>query len=109
MIGTVGRTGPVAVAIAALAVALSVSGCSDVERALNRGGDTPCGEYVKQDADTKRVTITKFVKERDNLQNEPSGTAVDLTMMAVDVLCTGQRNVETPIKQADLAGMVVNK
>ena len=109
MLGTVGRTGLMAVGAMAFAVVASTSGCSDVERALNRGGDTPCGEYVTQDADTKRLTITKFVKERDNLSTEPSGTAVDLTIMAVDVLCSGQRNADTPIKNADVAGMIVNK
>lgn len=104
MLGTVGRTG-----LAAFAAVTVMSGCSDVERALNRGGDTPCGEYVTQDADTKRITITKFVKERDHLANEPTGTAVDLTIVAVDVLCSGQRNRDTPIKNADVAGMIVNK
>ncbi|MBF6359108.1 hypothetical protein IU447_03190 [Nocardia farcinica] len=106
MNGTAGRTALMMAAAAAVAV---LGGCTDIERALNKGGDTPCREYVAQDPDTKRTTITKFVKERDHLENEPPGTSVDVTMVAVDVLCGAQRNAETPIKNADVAGIFLNK
>jgi acid stress chaperone HdeA len=91
------------------AVALLLAGCTDVQRVLNRGGDTPCSEYVKQDQDTKRMTITKFVKQQTKDDHEPAGTVVDGTMISVDLLCGAQRNAETPIKNADVAGIFMNK
>ncbi|MBF6328217.1 hypothetical protein [Nocardia transvalensis] len=95
---------------AGLAVAATLlGGCTDVQRALNKGGDTPCSEYVKQDQDTKRMTITKFVKQQTNDEHEPAGTAVDATMVSVDFLCGNQRNADTPIKNADVAGIFFNK
>ncbi|MFI6169716.1 hypothetical protein ACIBCN_23250 [Nocardia sp. NPDC051052] len=107
MNATLSRTGRTGLGIAA--VALMLAGCTDVQRALNRGGDTPCSEYVKQNQDDKRMTITKFVKQQTNDDHEPAGTAVDATMVSVDVLCGGQRNAETPIKNADVAGIFINK
>ncbi|TQM33092.1 hypothetical protein [Nocardia bhagyanarayanae] len=95
--------------LGAAAAALLLAGCTDIERALNKGGDTPCSEYVKQDADTKRMTITKFVKQQTGDEREPAGTAVDATIISVDLLCAGQRNAETPIKNADVAGIFLNK
>ncbi|MFD6163337.1 hypothetical protein ACIA8C_25440 [Nocardia sp. NPDC051321] len=107
MNATLSRTGRTGLGIAA--VALMLAGCTDVQRALNRGGDTPCSEYVKQNQDDKRMTITKFVKQQTNDDHEPAGTVVDATMVSVDVLCGGQRNAETPIKNADVAGIFINK
>ncbi|MBH0780786.1 hypothetical protein [Nocardia bovistercoris] len=101
---TVTRTG-----LTLLAAALPLTGCTDIERALNQGGDTPCSEYVKQDADTKRMTITKFVKQQTNTETEPAGTVVDATIVTVDVMCGAQRNFDTPIKNADVAGIFVAK
>ncbi|MFG1793579.1 hypothetical protein [Nocardia altamirensis] len=107
MNATLSRTGRAGLGIAA--VALILAGCTDVQRALNKGGDTPCNEYVKQDQDTKRMTITKAIKQQTNNDHEPSGTAVDTTMVSVDVLCGIQANAETPIKNADIAGIFINK
>lgn len=86
-----------------------LSGCSDVQRALNQGGDTPCSEYVQQDPDTKRMTVTKFVKDRSGNDHEPAGTVVDATIAAVDFLCANQRNADTPIKNANVPGMFFNQ
>ncbi|MGY4103219.1 hypothetical protein ACW2Q0_27210 [Nocardia sp. R16R-3T] len=91
------------------AVAALLAGCSDVERALNQGGDTACRDYVKQDQDTKRTTITKFIKQQTNNDHEPAGTAVDATMIQVDLLCGAQVNQDTAIKKADIAGIFLNK
>ncbi|MGV9673885.1 hypothetical protein ACWDSJ_01255 [Nocardia sp. NPDC003482] len=99
-----------AVTVAALAVGAGLlGGCTDVKQALNKGGDTPCSEYVKQDQDTKRMTVTKFVKQQTKDDHEPPGTTVDATLVAVDFLCGTQRNVDTPIKNADVAGIFFNK
>ncbi|WP_051406950.1 hypothetical protein [Nocardia sp. CNY236] len=94
-------------AVAVLVAALA--GCTDIERALNRGGDTPCSQYIEQDQDAKRMTITKFVKQQTQNENEPSGTVVDATMVAVELLCGTQANADTPIKDADVAGIFFHK
>ncbi|GAA5092967.1 hypothetical protein [Nocardia iowensis] len=107
MNATLSRTGRTGLGIAA--VALVLAGCTDVQRALNRGGDTPCSEYVKQGQDEKRMTITKFVKQQTKDDHEPAGTVVDATMVSVDLLCGAQMNAETPIKNADVAGIFINK
>ncbi|WP_040790692.1 hypothetical protein [Nocardia paucivorans] len=94
--------------IVAAAVSVLV-GCSEIETALNKGGDTPCREYVKQDPDTKRVTITKFIKEQSNSDHEPPGTQVDAAIVSVDLLCNVQANADTPIERADIAGIFIRK
>lgn len=55
------------------------------------------------------MTITKFVKQQTGTEQEPSGTVVDATIVTVDVMCAGQRNAQTPIKNADVAGIFVVK
>ncbi|MFE1591551.1 hypothetical protein [Nocardia sp. NPDC058705] len=101
------RTSAVAVGVAALAA--MVTGCAEVERVLNQGGDTSCRDYVNQDPNTKRITITKAIKQQTGNDNEPAGTVVDGTIVQVDVLCATQRNIDTPIKNADIAGIFLNK
>ncbi|WP_306361840.1 hypothetical protein [Nocardia sp. CC227C] len=97
-------------AAAALVLGVTLlSGCSDVERALNKGGETKCSDYLAQDADTQRVTVTKFIKQQTKTENEPTGTSVDFTMAAVQALCSVQANADTPIKNADIAGIFFNK
>ncbi|MFI6865683.1 hypothetical protein [Nocardia sp. NPDC050406] len=97
-------------AVAALAVgATLLSGCTDVERALNKGGDTKCSEYLAQDPDDQRMTVTKFIKQQTNTESEPTGTSVDFTMASVQALCSVQANADTPIKNADIAGIFFNK
>ncbi|MFF0544073.1 hypothetical protein ACWEVD_16310 [Nocardia thailandica] len=108
MPATLARTGTFALATGALAATL-LTGCTEVETLVNRGGDTPCSEYVNQDADTKRITITKALKQKLGTDNEPSGTSVDSMIVQVDLLCATQRNTETPIKNADVAGIFLNK
>ncbi len=94
-----------ALAAAATAVAL-LSGCSDVEKALNKGGETKCSDYLAQDANTQRITITKFIKQQTGNDNEPAGTQVDLSMAAVQSLCQVQANKDTQIKNANLLGIL---
>lgn len=100
----------VAAGVGVMGVAATLlSGCSDVQKALNKGGDTACGDYVKQDQDTQRMTITKFIEQQTNNDHEPAGTTVDATMVSVNFLCGNQRNAATPIKNADVAGIFLNK
>lgn len=97
-----------AVAAALFTVTL-LTGCTEVKTALNKGGDTKCSDYVKQDADTQRMTITKFIKQQTGDEHEPPGTQVDLSMAAVQTLCQVQANGDTPIKNADIAGIFIKK
>ncbi|MEV0106414.1 hypothetical protein AB0H42_08735 [Nocardia sp. NPDC050799] len=89
------------------AAVLTLTGCTEIERAMNKGGDTPCREYVEQDQKTQRVTITKFLEEQQGA--EPSGTNVDLSIAAVNALCSVQANADTPIERADVAGIFIRK
>ncbi|MGW1738621.1 hypothetical protein ACWCPQ_07380 [Nocardia sp. NPDC001965] len=89
------------------AAVLALAGCTEIERAMNKGGDTPCREYVGQDQKTQRVTITKFLEEQQGA--EPTGTNVDLSIAAVNALCSVQANADTPIERADVAGIFIRK
>lgn len=100
---------PLAAAGVIAAGLLLCAGCTDVQRALNKGGDTRCSDYVQQSSDNKRITITKYVKQRTNDEHEPAGTLVDATLVAVNFLCQNQRNADTPIKNADLTGIFLTK
>ena len=102
MYATIARTGLI---IAAAAFALT--GCSEIEHALNKGGETPCRDYLEQDSEKKRLTITKYLE--DELGRQPSGTNVDLSMATVEGLCNVQANADTPINHADLAGIFTRK
>ena len=92
-------------AVAAIA-AVCLSGCSDVEVALNDGGDTTCNEWATQDQNKQRQTITKFLKEYTGSDNEPAGTQVDASMVAVTLLCQVQSDKETQIKNVNLTGIL---
>ncbi|APE35142.1 hypothetical protein BOX37_15635 [Nocardia mangyaensis] len=93
--------------LAAAAVAVLATGCAEVEEAVNKGGDTPCTEYIEQDADKKRITVTKYLdEERGNGGEAPDRTTVDLAIAAIDLMCGAQADPETPIREADLSGIL---
>ncbi len=94
----------------AIVVALAVSaGCDEVEEAVNKGGDTSCSEYTAQDAGERRTTVTKFLEEerRDNVSLDQN--QIDLAVAAIDLMCGAQANPDTPIREADLTGVLVPK
>lgn len=95
-------------AAVAVAATFGVSACSEAEEITNAGGDTQCNEYLGQDSDTQRVTVTKFLKERSD-GDEPAGDQVDGTMTAIDLLCRVQANAAVPIKNADLSGILIRR
>ncbi|NUS42645.1 MAG: hypothetical protein HOQ24_02965 [Mycobacteriaceae bacterium] len=98
------------VAAAAVVAAIAgIVGCSDVEKTLNKGGDTSCREYLGMDDHDKRVTVTKALQQQSGSKDDPSGTSVDLGMSAVQLLCAVQANSETPIKNADVPGIFTPK
>ncbi|MFC6010432.1 hypothetical protein [Nocardia lasii] len=92
-----------------LAVVGGVVGCGEVEKAVNRGGDTKCSEYTKQDADKKDTTVTKYLEEDGGENNPPNQNTIDLAVAAIDLMCGAQANPDTPIRDADLAGIVAPK
>ncbi|MFZ2510032.1 MAG: hypothetical protein WAW85_02930 [Gordonia sp. (in: high G+C Gram-positive bacteria)] len=99
------RTATIALATTALAATLTLSACSQVEEAVNRGGDTQCNDYIGQDKDTQRVTVTKYLKDQEN-GTEPTANQVDMSMAAIDALCRVQNNAQVPIKDANLMGIL---
>lgn len=93
------------VVLVAIGASLALGGCTKVE-ALNKGGDTPCNEYIGQSSDEQKVTVTKYLKSTDQYKN-PTDDQVTSSMSAVDLLCRIQKNAKTPIKNADLTGIFV--
>lgn len=97
---TIQRPAGAALAMAAALVTVLVAGCSEVEKAMNRGGDTTCGDYLKKDDHNKRVTVTKYLQQRAGNEADPAGTAVDIAMAAIGGLCILPGKETVPIKNA---------
>lgn len=93
--------------LAAAAAAVLSAGCTQVEEAVNKGGDTPCSDYTDQDADKKRITVTKYLDEDSDAS--PERETVDLAIAAIDLMCGAQANPDTPIREADLSGILIPK
>ncbi|QBS39622.1 hypothetical protein [Nocardia sp. CS682] len=95
----------------ALATAFFVGGCGDEpEKLVNKGGDTPCNEFTAQDPDKQRITVTKFLEqERGGEAPSTQDQTVDASIAAIKLMCTAQANPDTPIKKADLTGILVPK
>ncbi|MFQ6330101.1 hypothetical protein ACLMAL_28735 [Nocardia sp. CWNU-33] len=106
---------PSRMAIAALAVAavttVFTSGCDEAKKAVNAGGDTPCNEFVAQDNDKQRVTVTKFLEqERSSDKSAPTNDqTIDAAIASIELMCKAQANPDTPIRKADLTGIFVPK
>ncbi|WP_336085668.1 hypothetical protein [Nocardia sp. SSK8] len=94
---------------AVLAVFGAATGCSEVEKAVNKGGDTTCSDYTAQDAEKKNTTVTKFLEEKRGDDTTPDQNTVDLAVAAIDLMCGAQANPDTPIRDADLSGILVPK
>ncbi|MFD3701960.1 hypothetical protein ACFWUP_02315 [Nocardia sp. NPDC058658] len=103
------RRSAVAVAITAAAIAVLGTGCDQVEKAVNKGGDTPCSEYTAQNSDDRRVTVTKFLEQEQGGDAKPDPNTVDMSVAAIDLMCSAQANPDTPIREADLTGVLVPK
>lgn len=106
------RTLPRPAAGLALAAGLAVaalSGCSEAEQPVNKGGDTPCSEFVQQDMEKQRVTTRKFLEQEQSRTPEPDSDTVDTAIATIKLMCEAQANPDTPIKKADLTGVFVPK
>ncbi|MEU8895546.1 hypothetical protein [Nocardia sp. NPDC048505] len=101
------RTTAVAAALAALA--LMATGCDEAEKAVNKGGDTPCSEFTAQDKDKQRTTVAKFLEDDQGQKDVPNDQTVDNSITAIELMCAAQANKDTPINKADLTGILVPK
>lgn len=97
----------IAVGAAVIAAVLGGAGCDQVEEAVNRGGDTPCNEYIAQSTEDKRTTVTKYLEQ--DRGSAPDATTVDAAIGAIDLMCRAQANAATPIRDADLSGIIAPK
>ncbi|WP_067660896.1 hypothetical protein [Nocardia harenae] len=95
------------IAFVVTAAAFGGVGCDQVEEAVNRGGDTPCNEYIAQSAEDKRTTVTKYLE--NDRGSAPDATTVDAAIGAIDLMCRAQANAGTPIREADISGIIVPK
>jgi acid stress chaperone HdeA len=97
--------------IAALAaLALCAGGCGDEpKKIVNKGGDTPCNEFVAQDDDKQRITTEKFLEQEREGDGTPDARIVDASIAAIKLMCAAQANPDTPIRKADLTGIFVPK
>ncbi|TCJ97429.1 hypothetical protein [Nocardia alba] len=103
------RKNAVSAVLAAAALASLATGCDQVEKAVNRGGDTPCSEYTTQTPKDRRTTVTKFLEQERGEDATSNPNTVDLSVAAIDLMCGAQANPDTPIRQADLTGVFVPK
>ncbi|MEU4341988.1 hypothetical protein AB0H00_12075 [Nocardia sp. NPDC023852] len=96
---------------ACLVTTAAVVGCGDeAKKAVNRGGDTKCSEFVAQDADKQRITVTKFLEQERSGNAPPSeDRTIDAAVAAIELMCSAQANPDTPIRKADLSGVLVPK
>ncbi|WP_067710174.1 hypothetical protein [Nocardia yamanashiensis] len=95
-------------ASALVAAALVLTGCDKAEEVVNKGGDTPCNEFIAQDHDKQQVTVRKYLQNDTQLET-PSPETVDGAITAIDLMCRAQSNAQTPIRNADLTGILVPK
>lgn len=103
------RRNAVATVLTAAAITLLGTGCDQVEKAINKGGDTPCSEYTAQSSDDRRTTVTKFLEQERGDDAKPDASQIDLSVAAIDLMCGAQANPDTPIREADLTGVLVPK
>ncbi|MFJ4653315.1 hypothetical protein ACIP5Y_18795 [Nocardia sp. NPDC088792] len=96
--------------MAVLLTVLLASGCDQAKEAVNKGGDTPCNEFIAQDSDKQHVTVRKYLQNDTNLTTStPDDNTVDGAIAAINLMCRAQANAATPIKNADLTGVLVPK
>ncbi len=93
------------IAVFACAAAL-LTGCSEVEKAMNRGGDTPCSEFTTMEFHDKQVTTRKFLENESRVDTTPSDLMVNQAVDQINLLCQLQANRDTPIRNADLVGIL---
>ncbi|WP_067472916.1 hypothetical protein [Nocardia amamiensis] len=103
------RPGRLGIAVLAV-LAVCAAGCGDEpKKVVNKGGDTPCNEFVAQDPDKQRITTEKFLEQEREGDGTPDANTVDAAIAAIELMCAAQANPDTPIRKADLTGILVPK
>ncbi|RMI33727.1 hypothetical protein EBN03_11030 [Nocardia stercoris] len=106
---TVRRTLPTAVILTAAVLLPALGGCEQAKEAVNKGGDTPCSEFISQDQDKQRVTVRKYLQQDSKVTGTPAPDTVDGSIAVIQLMCKVQANSNTPIRDADLTGILVPK
>lgn len=91
--------------VAVTAAVLALAGCDKAEDVVNRGGDTPCNEFVAQDRDKQEMTVRKYLQKDTELAT-PSSQDIAGAISVIDPMCRAQSDTETPIRNADLSGIL---
>lgn len=98
----------VAVAAVALFIPL-IGGCGQAKEAVNKGGSAPCSEFTAQDQSKQRITVRKYLEQDMKVTPTADPGTVDASIAAITLMCQAQRNPDTPIRDADLTGILVPK
>ncbi|MFE3799615.1 hypothetical protein KHQ06_26200 [Nocardia tengchongensis] len=88
---------------------LAVGSCDKAQELTNKGGSTPCSEFTKQDQSKQRVTVRKYLEQDTKITPTASPDTVDASIAAITLMCQAQANPDTPIRDADLTGILVPK
>ncbi|MBF6331441.1 hypothetical protein [Nocardia transvalensis] len=94
-------------AIVAVLAAVALGGCEKAQEVTNKGGDTPCSEFVQQDNGKQHVTVRKYLEQDNKTTSAPNDQTVDRAVTAIGLMCKAQSNPDTPIRNADLTGILV--
>ncbi|MFC7425021.1 hypothetical protein [Nocardia tengchongensis] len=83
--------------------------CEQAKEAVNKGGSTPCSEFTQQDQAKQRITVRKYLEQDTKVTSSAAPDTVDASIAAITLMCEAQRNPDTPIRDADLTGILVPK
>ncbi|GAB0104265.1 hypothetical protein JMUB6875_32390 [Nocardia sp. JMUB6875] len=95
--------------VAALCSTVLLGACEQAKEITNKGGNTPCSEFTTQDENTQRITVRKYLEQDTKVTPTPDANQVDASIAAIDLMCRAQANPDTPIREADLTGILVPK
>ncbi|MFF0611343.1 hypothetical protein ACFYUD_22045 [Nocardia tengchongensis] len=94
--------------VLAAALLIPLTGaCEQAEEAVNKGGSTPCSEFIQQNQAEQRVTTRKYLQQDTKMTPTPAPDVVDASITTITAMCEAQRNPEIPIRDADLTGIFV--
>ncbi|WP_433561391.1 hypothetical protein ACQP1O_27810 [Nocardia sp. CA-151230] len=96
-------------AAAAVLLVPVLGACEQAKEAVNKGGNTPCSEFMAQDRSKQRITVRKYLEKDTKVTPTANPDTVDASIAAITLMCQAQRNPDTPIRDADLTGILVPK
>lgn len=90
-----------AAAVAVAIVAPALTACSGMNILGNRGGDTTCGDFRKQDESARNETIKEYLRQKSGSKAEPANMEVSLTKGAVSLYCETIGRDSDPIRSVE--------